>query len=86
MFSTSTIGIASRPEGGPELSLGWYGIDSAFHLMEDKVKTVYAQYGNFTSPDSPFMDCGRIEMRMAQGGWHRLICIFATVLPIRPGN
>jgi len=32
------------------------------------------------------MDCGRIELRMAQGGWHRLICIFATESPIRPGN
>lgn len=55
-------------EGGPELSLGWYGIDLALHLMGDTVKTVAAQYGNFTSPDSPFMDCGRIEMRMARGG------------------
>lgn len=55
-------------EGGPELSLGWYGIDLALHLMDDTVKTVAAQYGNFTSPDSPFMDCGRIEMRMARGG------------------
>ncbi|MEZ4867018.1 MAG: Gfo/Idh/MocA family oxidoreductase [Caldilineaceae bacterium] len=55
-------------EGGPELSLGWYGIDLALHLMGDRVQTVAAQYGNFTSPDSPFMDCGRIEMRMARGG------------------
>lgn len=55
-------------EGGPELSLGWYGIDLALHLMDDRVKTVFAQYGNFTTPDSPFMDCGRIEMRMARGG------------------
>lgn len=55
-------------EGGPELSLGWYGIDLALHLMDDTVKTVVAQYGNFTSPDSPFMDCGRIAMRMTRGG------------------
>ena len=55
-------------EGGPELSLGWYGIDLALHLLGDKVQTVTAHYGNFTSPDSPFMDCGRIEMRMARGG------------------
>jgi predicted dehydrogenase len=55
-------------EGGPELSLGWYGVDLILHLMGDQVKTVYAQYGNFTSPDSPFMDCGRIEVRLAQGG------------------
>ncbi len=55
-------------EGGPELSLGWYGIDLVQHLMDEPVQTVYAQYGNYTTPDSPFMDCGRIEMRLASGG------------------
>ncbi len=55
-------------EGGPELSLGWYGIDLALHLMGDKIKTVFAKYGNYTSPDSPFMDCGRIVMEMERGG------------------
>ncbi|RIK51899.1 MAG: hypothetical protein DCC57_10430 [Chloroflexi bacterium] len=55
-------------EGGPELSLGWYGIDLVLHLMQDTIQSVYAQYGNFTSPDSPFMDCGRIEMRLMGGG------------------
>lgn len=55
-------------EGGPELSLGWYGIDLVLHLMGEPVTSVYAAYGNFTSPDSPFMDCGRIEMRLASGG------------------
>jgi predicted dehydrogenase len=52
-------------EGGPELSLGWYGVDLVLHLMGKPVKTVYAQYGNYTTRDSPFMDCGRIEMRLA---------------------
>jgi predicted dehydrogenase len=55
-------------EGGPELSLGWYGIDLALHLMQDTVQTVFAAYGNYTSPDSPFMDCGRLVMRMGRGG------------------
>jgi predicted dehydrogenase len=55
-------------EGGPELSLGWYGIDLAMHLMRDDVKGVYARYGNYTTPDSPFMDCGRIVMEMERGG------------------
>lgn len=55
-------------EGGPELSLGWYGIDLVLHLMEDQVTRVYAEYGNFTSPDSPFMDCGRIALHLAGGG------------------
>ena len=55
-------------EGGPELSLGWYGVDLILHLMNDRPAAVCAQYGNFTSPDSPFMDCGRITLRMARGG------------------
>jgi predicted dehydrogenase len=55
-------------EGGPELSLGWYGIDLALHLMSDQIKTVYASYDNYTTPDSPFMDCGRLVMAMERGG------------------
>jgi predicted dehydrogenase len=55
-------------EGGPELSLGWYGIDLILHLLDDQVSAVYANYGNFTTPDSPFMDCGRMVLQMAQGG------------------
>lgn len=48
------------PEGGPELSLGWYVVDLALWLMQKPVTRVSAEYGTFTSPDSPFMDCGRI--------------------------
>jgi predicted dehydrogenase len=55
-------------EGGPELSLGWYGIDLILHLLDDEVTQVYATYNNFTTPDSPFMDCGRLVLEMAQGG------------------
>lgn len=55
-------------EGGPELSLGWYGIDLVLHLMQDQVARVYAEYGNFASPASPFMDCGRIDFHLASGG------------------
>ena len=55
-------------EGGPELSLGWYGIDLALQFMQDRVKTVYAKYANYSSPDSPFMDCGRMVLGMDHGG------------------
>ncbi|MHB9033634.1 MAG: Gfo/Idh/MocA family protein [Anaerolineae bacterium] len=55
-------------EGGPELSLGWYGIDLVQQLMDAKVARVYAQYSNYTSPDSPFMDCGRMTMALDGGG------------------
>jgi predicted dehydrogenase len=54
-------------EGGPELSLGWYGIDLILHLLDDRVGAIYASYGNFTTPDSPFMDCGRMVLEMAGG-------------------
>jgi predicted dehydrogenase len=55
-------------EGGPELSLGWYGIDLAIHFMGDEVKSVFAKYGNYTTSGSPFMDCGRMVMEMKRGG------------------
>ena len=55
-------------EGGPELSLGWYGIDLVLHLMGDQIKKVFAKYGNYTTPGSPFMDCGQIVMELGRGG------------------
>ncbi|MGQ9683264.1 MAG: Gfo/Idh/MocA family protein [Anaerolineae bacterium] len=54
-------------EGGPELSLGWYGVDLMLHFMQEQPVSVLAQYGNYTSPGSPFMDCGRIVLGF-QGG------------------
>lgn len=54
-------------EGGPELSLGWYGIDLALQLLGRKVRSVHAHYGNHTTPGSPFMDCGRISLGMEGG-------------------
>ncbi len=54
-------------EGGPELSLGWYLVDLVLHLLEQPVTRVSAEYGTFTTPDSPFMDCGRIMLRLEGG-------------------
>ena len=50
-------------EGGPELSLGWYVIDVLRGLLGTRPTRVFAEYGNFVSPDSPFMDHGKILMR-----------------------
>lgn len=55
-------------EGGPELSLGWYGIDLVLHLMSDKVVGVSADYGNYTTAASPFLDCGHMLLKLARGG------------------
>jgi predicted dehydrogenase len=54
-------------EGGPELSLGWYLVDLAMQLLKQPVSRVSAEYGTYTTPDSPFMDCGRLTLRMADG-------------------
>jgi predicted dehydrogenase len=54
-------------EGGPELSLVWYLVDLLLHFMARPVKHVPAIYGNFTSPDSPFMDCGKLTLGLADG-------------------
>lgn len=68
-------------EGGPELSLGWYGIDLILYVMGSPVRSVYAEYGNFTSPDSPFMDCGRIMTRLANGGLASFDMYFCNRMP-----
>jgi predicted dehydrogenase len=55
-------------EGGPGLSLGWYGTDLILYLMGQTVTSVYAEYGNYTTPYSPFLDCGKMVMRLSGGG------------------
>ena len=52
-----------RDEGGPELSLGWYVIDVLRAIVPRPVRRVFAEYANFISPDSPFMDQGKIALR-----------------------
>jgi len=54
-------------EGGPELSLAWYGVDLIMYLTGEDVTKVNAFYGNFNSPGSPFMDCGRLSLTMESG-------------------
>jgi len=54
-------------EGGPELSLGWYLVDLVLHFMQRPVTGVSATYGTFTTPGSPFMDCGKMTFRLEGG-------------------
>jgi predicted dehydrogenase len=57
-----------RPEqGGPELSLMWYAADALCWFADSPVARVYAEYDNFASPDSPFMDNGKAILRFANG-------------------
>jgi myo-inositol 2-dehydrogenase/D-chiro-inositol 1-dehydrogenase len=54
-------------EGGPELSLGWYVVDVLRGILPQPVRRVYAEYGNFATPLSPFMDQGKVVLRFADG-------------------
>jgi predicted dehydrogenase len=55
-----------QPEqGGPELSLMWYAADVLCWFIDAPVARVYAEYDNFTSPESPFMDNGKAIVRFA---------------------
>jgi UDP-N-acetylglucosamine 3-dehydrogenase len=55
-----------RPEqGGPELSLLWYTADVLSWFVDSPVVRVYAEYDNFATPGSPFMDNGKAIFRFA---------------------
>ena len=50
-------------QGGPELSLIWYAADVVRWFAGSEVTRVYAEYDNFLSNASPFMDNGKIILR-----------------------
>jgi predicted dehydrogenase len=50
-------------QGGPELSLIWYAGDVVRWFAGSDVARVYAEYDNYLSDNSPFMDNGKVIMR-----------------------
>jgi len=54
-------------QGGPELSLGWYAYDCARWFVGSDAVRVAAEYDNFISPQSPFMDNGKVLIRFEHG-------------------
>ena len=50
-------------QGGPELSLIWYAADVVRWFASSEVTRVYAEYDNYLSDRSPFMDNGKIILR-----------------------
>ncbi len=50
-------------QGGPELSLIWYAADVVRWFAGSEVTRVYAEYDNYLSDRSPFMDNGKIILR-----------------------
>ena len=49
--------------------------------MGQEIASVYAEYGNYTSPNSPFMDCGRISMRTEGSGLASFDMYFCNRVP-----
>jgi UDP-N-acetylglucosamine 3-dehydrogenase len=68
-------------EGGPELSLAWYIIDLIRHFMGQPVERVAAEYGNFNSPRSPYMDCGKLLLRFKDGAQASADMYFCNRVP-----
>jgi myo-inositol 2-dehydrogenase/D-chiro-inositol 1-dehydrogenase len=50
-------------QGGPELSLIWYAGDVVRWFAGSEVVSVYAEYDNYISDNSPFMDNGKVILR-----------------------
>lgn len=54
-----------QPEqGGPVLSLGWYVYDAIRWLSGSEISRVFAEYDNYATPGSPFMDNGKAVCRL----------------------
>ena len=71
-----------RPEeGGPELSLGWYVLDAVRWLSGAEVQRVYAEYDNFASAGSPFMDNGKMVLRLTNRAIASTDIYFSTRWP-----
>ena len=52
-------------QGGPEFSLIWYAGDVVRWFADSEAIRVYAEYDNYLSPNSPFMDNGKVVMKFA---------------------
>jgi len=52
-----------KEQGGPEFSLIWYAGDVVRWFAGSDVVRVYAEYDNYLSEKSPFMDNGKIVMK-----------------------
>jgi predicted dehydrogenase len=50
-------------QGGPEFSLIWYAGDVVRWFAGSEVVRVYAEYDNYLSGNSPFMDNGKVILR-----------------------
>ena len=71
----------NKEEGGPELSLGWYVLDAVRWLSGAEVRRIYAEYDNFASTGSPFMDNGKVVMRLSNGAIASTDIYFSTRWP-----
>jgi predicted dehydrogenase len=69
--------IASKPDhwyikeknGGPEISLCWYTAGLLEWFMDSEAVRVFAEYDNFATEGSPFMDNGKALVRFKNGSF-----------------
>ncbi|MBI2194262.1 MAG: Gfo/Idh/MocA family oxidoreductase [Planctomycetes bacterium] len=68
-----------RPEqGGPELSLIWYTGDVIRWFAGSEAVRVFAEYDNYLSEGSPFMDNGKVLMRFENRAIGSMDVYFST--------
>lgn len=71
-----------QPEqGGPVLSLGWYVYDAIRWLSGSEITRVYAEYDNYATPHSPFMDNGKALCRLSSRAIASADLYFSTRWP-----
>jgi len=68
--------------GGPELSLGWYTADLIGWFMGFDVTRVFAEYGNFRTKGSPYMDNGKALVRFKNGCIGSMDIYFSVEWPL----
>ncbi len=68
-------------QGGAELSLVWYAYDCARWFVGSEAARVCAEYENFVSPQSPFMDNGKVLVRFEGGQLGSLDIYFSVDFP-----
>jgi predicted dehydrogenase len=66
---------------GPELSLGWYASDFLRWFMGSEVIRVYAEYENYITPKSPFMDNGKATVKFKNGSIGSVDLYFSVEWP-----
>jgi len=69
--------------GGPELSLGWYTASLLRWFINSEAIRVFAEYDNFATEGSPFMDNGKALVRFENGSVGSMDIYFSVEWPFK---